>query len=376
MQNLPLMTGISGVLALLAACALPASAAPRLNDTGATRCVDQSGALGPSCAGSGQDGESGRDARHPKDFDGHAGFRFRKIDGDGRALDGAAMRWRCVRDAVTGLTWEVKTDGGGAYGRDKVYTNYGDGRPGDTRTLIDLANRDALCGARDWRLPTLLELQSLVDYGRADGAAIDRRWFPHTAPQWVWSSTRYATDTDASWAVFFDAAAFGGDGAGNHVFKLAARLVRGPVADTRADRFVVDGAEATDTLTGLVWRRCPEGQVFAADRCTGVALARSWAQALTIAREEARRTGVAWRLPNAKELATLADRTRIDPALDPAVFPDTPRGPWYWSSTPVAADPSLAYANEFSGGYTGSYPARAGALGVRLVRDADPAAAR
>ena len=42
-----------------------------------------------------------------------------------------------------------------------------------------------------------------------------------------------------------------------------------------------------------------------------------------------------WRLPTYEELVLLADRTRYEPAIDTAFFPDC-KSDWYWTSTPVA----------------------------------------
>jgi hypothetical protein len=54
-----------------------------------------------------------------------------------------------------------------------------------------------------WRLPTLLELQSLVDV-RAATPAIDATAFPETPIEYFWTQTAYAGATDHYWAVNFD----------------------------------------------------------------------------------------------------------------------------------------------------------------------------
>ena len=46
-----------------------------------------------------------------------------------------------------------------------------------------------------------------------------------------------------------------------------------------------------------------------------------------------------WRLPTLQELFTLADHSRISPAIDTDAFP-TCKGGWYWSSTVHASSPS------------------------------------
>lgn len=94
-------------------------------------------------------------------------------------------------------------------------------------------------------------------------------------------------------------------------------------ADAPATRYIVDADLVKDTKTGLVWQRMVgtrDGTFEAAAR---------YCQTLTLA-------GGGWRLPGVKELATLVDPTRYDPAIDPNTFPRTP-SVFFWSaSTPTA----------------------------------------
>jgi hypothetical protein len=107
-----------GLLTLVAAlpwaaqAAAPAAPAARAtsptNDSGQDRCIDfKTYQLTHPCAGSGQDGDFGRDADKPAKKDGRAGFSFVKIGADGSELPADATDWSCVRDKVTGLTWEM-----------------------------------------------------------------------------------------------------------------------------------------------------------------------------------------------------------------------------------------------------------------------------
>jgi len=70
-------------------------------------------------------------------------------------------------------------------------------------------------------------------------------------------------------------------------------------------RYTVSGDEVTDTVTGLVWKRCVEGLSGAS--CTGTAKPASYKEAQALAAEAAK-TGTPWRLPSRSELAGLIDR--------------------------------------------------------------------
>ncbi len=129
-----------------------------------------------------------------------------------------------------------------------------------------------------------------------------------------------------------------------------------------------DGQEVTDTKTGLVWRRCAEGMTTSGGTCTGTASTFTHDAALTRASTQATATatGVAWRLPNVKELSSIADKSRSNPAIDTAAFPATPAS-WFWSSSPYVGFAGSAWYVNFNDGYVGgSY--RDYAFYVRLVR--------
>lgn len=78
----------------------------------------------------------------------------------------------------------------------------------DFKTALTFAAAVTYCGDLplngfdDWRLPTLKELQSLVDY-RTDYPAIDTTVFEGTTNDDFWSSTSYLFNAEAKWAVRF-----------------------------------------------------------------------------------------------------------------------------------------------------------------------------
>ena len=130
------------------------------------------------------------------------------------------------------------------------------------------------------------------------------------------------------------------------------------------------GDEVTDSQTHLVWRRCDEGQNWAGGSCAGTSLSTDWAGAGQRAVDEAKRTGVAWRLPTVDELKTLVVPRAVPDAatIDGAVFPNT-SAEWHWSGTPVTGDATGALGVDF---YDGSSrdAARSDKGWVRLVRSA------
>lgn len=140
-----------------------------------------------------------------------------------------------------------------------------------------------------------------------------------------------------------------------------------PVA-VSAQPYVIsaDGTEVTDQKTGLIWRRCAEGMVFSAGTCTGKARAFAYEAALQHAATQARSTGIAWRLPNIKELSSIANKSRSSPAIDPAAFPATPAS-WFWSASPEVGSSSYALCTSFNSGSVYSYYRNSNGY-VRLVR--------
>ena len=158
----------------------------------------------------------------------------------------AASDWACTRDNASGLTWEVKTSAG-LRSRDHTYTwNSGKGQPGDaigadtcdgtlaaygqqcnTAHYVAAVNAAGLCGHKDWRLPTLQELQSLADFStphEPGEPAIDAAYFPNTQMKWTWSATPFAGQTSGAWGVRFQ---YGFPYADAKTYANAVRLVRG-----------------------------------------------------------------------------------------------------------------------------------------------------
>lgn len=137
-----------------------------------------------------------------------------------------------------------------------------------------------------------------------------------------------------------------------------------------AGRFQDNGdGTVTDTVSLLVWMRCPAGQRPQGNRCTGTARAVSLADAAKLVESTNHAPGAFhddWRLPSLRELATITGRGCSVPRTDAALFPDTPARP-FWSATTRAGEPGQHFAMDF--GATGVAVApESRRLHVRLVR--------
>lgn len=136
----------------------------------------------------------------------------------------------------------------------------------------------------------------------------------------------------------------------------------------------------TDTKTGLMWKRCSEGQ--SGDTCSGEAAKYKWDDAMSKFRSGVSFAGYSdWRMPTREELRTLVycsngtpQETAWDkrcgkdgeyqyPTINQTAFPNTRS--FYWSST--EKDASYAWLVDFYGGY-GYWNYRVDDDAVRLVR--------
>jgi hypothetical protein len=276
-----------------------------------------------------------------------------------------------VRDRLTGLIWEVKTDDGGLRDKDLVYTLFERTGPNDASTFLQQVNAEGLCGANDWRIPDRRELASILDFG-ADTTtepAIDNAWFPNTVRGDYWTSSQSPGESQAAYFVSFG---FAVDGTFDRNFRKGMRLVRGRY-DT-ASRFDVRDDKVLDRSTGLLWDRCSQGQTWTGQTCAGEVEYLGWRQALDRANAVAAATGRGWRLPNAQELSSLLQLnvSRFGIRIDQAVFPSTDDGRCYWASTPArstarVSDAPSTHCIAFGLGWV-SYDEEEFPNPVRLVR--------
>ena len=229
-------------------------------------------ATGGDIIRAGQDALYGRDVTHNDDTDGHAGFSYTQLDSNGTPLatkstDYSITPWSCVRDNVTGLIWEVKQPGdSGAQLRNTIfkYTWYnstgindaGEHGVGDTgvgtttgletnnaiiigfdqcldsarcdteKFVADVNSGSGICGSTDWRLPTKLELMSIVD-NSIFLPSIDTKYFPNFIGTNYWTSSPISSIDSIlfAWSVDFQEGSVVGASKANG---WSIRLVRKP----------------------------------------------------------------------------------------------------------------------------------------------------
>jgi Protein of unknown function (DUF1566) len=232
-----------------------------------------------------------------------------------------------VVDKVTGLMWQRMNFG--------QTFSFGP-------EVVAACSTLTLAGHSDWRLPTVLELVSLLALPGASGTAppsIDAAAFPNTVHGQFWTSMRAAvtTGTGAPWWVEFTRGT-----TGYAPLPMYIRCVRStgtPAArcSSSAARYQVNAGLVTDATTGLTWQQSASPQPLA------------WADAKTYC------SGLAggFRMPSANKLLTLVDYTKPSPGptIDTSAFPDTQATPYWTQSFPTAGQlPAPALAVLFKDG--------------------------
>ncbi|MGE4319522.1 MAG: DUF1566 domain-containing protein [Deferribacterales bacterium] len=197
-----------------------------------------------------------------------------------------------------------------------------------------------------WRLPTIEELESIVDFGQSFPAI--NTIFQNTGSGEYWSSNTYLADTDYALVVIFRSGVSYYYNSNTYV-----RCVRGDSYPSEA--FVRDSTKqvVTDKRTGLMWQ----------DDAVSPTL--TWSGTINYCMDKSLGGYSDWRLPNQRELLSIANRNLLNHAIN-LVFTNTASGA-YWSST---TDITTTDAAWFVGFYDGisSSDYKSSSYYVRCVR--------
>ncbi|WP_415407796.1 PKD domain-containing protein [Sulfurovum sp. CS9] len=213
-----------------------------------------------------------------------------------------------------------------------------------------------------WRLPTVRELETLVNYDECC-PSMDTVVFQNITLGNYRTSTTYENDSSKAWIVRFQNWGYSSpelkdwevDDGGSSYW---VRCVRGETYEDpnfyRSDDIVHDLA------TGLEWQ----------DNTDAKTIKKNWIEAINYCEALTLGSYTDWRLPNQKELLTINDRSRYNPTIDSTVFQNIdPSTASYWSSTTRILHPETidAWHVHFMIGYN-YYDRKATFRNVRCVR--------
>lgn len=267
-------------LILVGAFPVLASAAYKLPDTGQKLCYESTSLFNTiTCAETGIDG--GQDGAYEINS-----LSFKDNE------DGT------VTDNNTGLMWQQ------GYQQD---TNWN-----EAEGVCNSLNQSIFGGHADWRLPTLKELMSIVDYSITYPAPAISSSFSCTNSGRYWAKM----DNTKLLAVDFNFGLYFVEEYPDPSPPYHVRCVRGGWDKKQKLVNALEGT-VTDTSTGLVWLKSPLSIP------TSLRNALMYCQSIPAVEEQA------WRLPNMRELESWLDSSGN---LNTDFFPGTPMGQ-YWSST-------------------------------------------
>ena len=222
-----------------------------------------------------------------------------------------------ITDTITGLMWQQVDGGEMTFDKATTYAN-------------DLV----LGGFSDWRMPTVLELHSILHLNK-NNPALNTTYFTSPTAQYWWSGQKQVNDATKAWC------ANAGGGVGNHPIsetvsaggakKFHVRAVRDISSPTTiATRFLDNkNGTTTDQLTGLIWQQVPTDSM-------------TWEQALIAAEALSLGGSSLWRMPNIKELQSISEATIYNPSINKTYFSGISTA-WYWSSTSLANQSTRAW---------------------------------
>jgi hypothetical protein len=243
-----------------------------------------------------------------------------------------------VLDRITGLMWQRAVDDGNG--------TFHDAQAQCAR--LDLA------GHRDWRLPSRIELVSILDLGQSQ-PSISPVAFPKTPSDWFWTSSLASDSPTAAWYVYFYFGYPKTDEQSNRFRVRCVRTAKPPkVSPSPEPPYDVAPQVVRDRGTGLSWQRMLDPRTF------DFVGAQHYCARLDLDGHKD------WRAPSMPELLTLIDERASSPTIDIHAFPGTP-GDSFWTSSLFVNAPAEAWHVYFDHGNS-LYGLLKGAYRVRCVR--------
>jgi len=207
-----------------------------------------------------------------------------------------------------------------------------------------------LGGHSDWRVPTEIELISLIDGSVPIGPVIDAVAFAGTPAGYYWSSLPMADLSGNAWLVDFNSGSAYDAAIDGPEYVRCVRSAGGGTgvrSGAANGHYAITAQAVHDNRTGLTWQRATAPTTH--DR----AGARTYCGSAELTGELG---GEGWRLPTGKELLTLVDYGfgPPGPTIDAEAFPGTP-GAFFWSATELTVPTPAVMFVDFEYGHATNY---------------------
>jgi len=248
---------------------------------------------------------------------------FQKLDNQGNELYEYSTKWSMVKDLNTGLIWEVKTNDNSIHDKDNKYFYNrndvnNDVNESTVNFFINKLNNENFGGFNDWRLPSILELNSIIDYGRLN-PSINKLFFPMMMSSTYWSSTITNDNPEKIWCLIFGNGHIFKNTIDNKCFTIAVRGMSKQV------KKIIDNNDGTitDSDTGLMWQKTNNESL-------------EWENAISYCESLNLEGYNDWRMPNIKELISIINNKYFLNA-NREFFQAFNQDLLYWSSTSYSA---------------------------------------
>jgi hypothetical protein len=189
----------------------------------------------------------------------------------------------------------------------------------------------------DWRLPSYMELVSIVSFsGTTTGSTTSV--LPDTPANVYWTSSPALRPAATVWSVEFGVSGTTSSAPPDSPF--AVRCVTASPGPPVNLRFTVPSTGIVkDNATGLTWEQDVANEKYTWSASDEAGSAQAYCQTLSLG-------GLSWRLPTVKELLSISDITTQDPTIDIVTFPNTPSDN-FWSATQFSSQSTSAWYVSF-----------------------------